>query len=127
MFVDLFPWYLWIIWGGLGSIYLIRWVIISTKGDPVLWRICWFVITIMGIVVAVEAMIKGTGLFSEYMPVIDFISKPLLILTAILFFIGGYQKSKYFDSDKQRRMQLLLIIFAISCIIFAIMILALQR
>jgi len=100
------PWFVWVIWGAISSFYITRWVIKSTKNDPVLWRIGWGLIgTVIGFIVIGDNIIKGTGIQIEYWPVVmDRVAIPLVVLSSSLIFIGGYQKSRKpgFDPEKRR-------------------------
>lgn len=100
------PWFVWVLWGGIGGFYISRWVIKSTKNDPILWRIGWGLIgTVLGFIMVVDNVIKGTGIQVEYWSiVVDRAAIPLVALTVSLIFIGGYQKSRQpgFDPEKRR-------------------------
>lgn len=100
------PWFVWVLWGSIGGFYISRWVIKSTKNDPVLWRIGWGLSgTVLAFIVVVDNVIKGTGIQVEYWSkVMDRAVIPLVVLTVSLLFIGGYQKSRRpgFNPEKRR-------------------------
>lgn len=111
--VNLLPWYFWVTWGGLGSLYVLRWVIKSTKNDPFLMRAGWFLSIVMLIDVVIDNVISGTGALSEYLPIVNCISMPLVVLTVSLIFIGGYQKSMRPDFDPEKRRTILYCYYAL--------------
>lgn len=87
------PWYLWTLWGVICVVYIVSWVIKSTKNDPVLWRIGWLLLgVVMGGVVIVDNLIEGQIIYLNWWSIVMAKLLPLVILLIVLTYIGGYQK-----------------------------------
>lgn len=97
------PWFFWVVWGLFGIPYILRWVIKFSKNDPMLWRIGWALSTVLLIIVIIDNVIKGTGALASYSAILGQISIPLVVLTVLLIFMGGYQKATRPDFDPEKR------------------------
>ena len=102
------PWYFWVLWGVIGVFLILRWVIKSTKNDPIIWRSGWVLGSVILIIVIIDnlgalPLIGGTSSYSEYLLIMDRLSIPLVMLMVSLIFVGGYQKSLRPDFDPEKR------------------------
>lgn len=120
--VNSLPWFFFVVWGVLGIPYIIWWVIKSTNNDPLLLRVGWALMSINVLIVVIDNLFIGTGTYVEYMPILDWISIPLVILTCALIFIGGYQKTMRpnFDPEKRRTVVLCMYGLVITAICFGL-------
>ena len=107
------PWFFWIFWGLFGIPYILRWVIKSTKGDPILWRIGWALSTVLLIIVIIDNVIRGTGALAQFSSLVGRISMPMVVLTCSLIFIGGYQKATRPDFDPEKRRTAMLCMYGL--------------
>jgi len=86
------PWYFWFLGGIIGALYLLRWVIKSSKDDPILVRISWGMMALLGIYMAIDSYIQGMGLHIECWGMIEKLAIIIFMLMMTLMVIGGYQK-----------------------------------
>jgi hypothetical protein len=108
------PWYLWALWGTLGAVYIISWVIKSTKNDPVMWRIGWLLLGIViGGIVTIDNLIKGQIIYLNWWPMVMGRALPLVILSVALTYIGGYQKIMRPGYDPEKRRTALMCSYAL--------------
>lgn len=98
------PWYFWVLWGIVGTGYISRMVIKSTSNNPMMLRVSGMLWVIVSAIVAIDNLIKGKVFYLEYWTsVMDSLSMPLLAVTLILTYIGGYKKSIRPDFDPEKR------------------------
>lgn len=98
------PWYFRVLWGIFGMVYMSRLVIKSTSNDPMILRISGVLWAILLGIVAIDNLVIGKVIYIEcWSVVIGWTSTVLLILTLVLTYIGGYQKSIRPDFDPKKR------------------------
>ena len=108
------PWYFWVLWGILGAVYIINWVIKSTKNDPVMWRVGWLLLSVVicGIV-TIDNLIKGQIIYLNWWPMVMGRALLLVILPVALTYIGGYQKIMRPGYDPEKRRTALMYSYAL--------------
>jgi hypothetical protein len=116
--VNSLPWFLWVVWGVVGIFYIPRWVIKSTKNDPILLRVGGMLMVVPCAMVIIDNLIRGNVIHLQYWSIMmDRTAMPLVALTLSLLFIGGYQKAKRPDFDPARRRIVVLSMYALVIII----------
>lgn len=89
--INFLPWYFWLLFGIVGSAYLIKWVI-KSKDDPMLLRMSWILMSLLAICISIENLSKGMGWYLEYLRILYKIEIVISVLMAPLMFVGGYRK-----------------------------------
>ena len=89
--INFLPWYFWLLFGIVGSIYLIKWVM-KSKEDTILLRMSWLLMASLTICIAVENLFKGMRLYLEYLGILYKTEVVISVLMAPLMFVGGYRK-----------------------------------
>lgn len=97
------PLYFGLLWGIFGTLYILRWVIKSTKRDPILWRIGWIMGAVLNVVATTDQLVKGKVISLEWWSITDWLSIPWIIITVIMIYAGGYQKAMRPDFDQGKR------------------------
>jgi uncharacterized membrane protein len=105
------PWYFWFTFGIIGVPYLFRYVLKSTKNEPILIRVSWFMMAIAGIYMVIDSFIRGMRINIGSSKIMDILSLPIVVLIITLMCIGGYQKFSrpgYYNAEKRKLMILLM-------------------
>lgn len=102
------PLYLGVLWGTFGTLYILRWVIRSTKRDPILWRIGWIMGAILNAVATIDQLVTCKVIYLEWWSITDWLSTPWIIITVIMIYVGGYQKAMRPDFDQEKRRKFIL-------------------
>lgn len=123
--INFMPWYFWVLFGIVGSTYLIKWVM-KSKDDPILLRMSWLLMASLVICIAIENLFKGLVLHLEYMGMLYKIEIIISALMAPLMFVGGYRKVMCpgYNLEKRRMFIIGMYMIGSACTLIGIAVLA---
>ena len=88
--INALPWYFWVLLGAVGIPITLK-LVIQSKNFPVIFRISWVMFASLMLIALADNLIKGTGKYTSYSPILIQVSIPLIVLAYVSMMIGVYQ------------------------------------